>query len=89
MNRKDAYRVVMTLTLVIGNGFHPDNKMSDYINQDGKPSFKDTECAKWDPLLAEAHEALGEDVYLVGMAFMELNDECDLYNNEKHYELPE
>lgn len=82
MNRQEAFKVIMTLTLVIGGGFHPDHLIGDYVSgADNKQSYKEEDRQKWDKLLVKAKVVLGEDVYRVSMAFMSLYGEFKLRND--------
>lgn len=89
MTKTEAMNVIMTLTLVIGNGFHPDNLMSDYIDESGKSSFSDEECKGWDALLSEAKTVLDGDEYSLSMAFMKLNEAFHMTRVDITAELPE
>lgn len=67
---------------VIGNGFHPDNRMTDYIKGDNKPSFTDAECKYYQGMLDTAWEAFGDDIYSESITIMEANDEDKTINYE-------
>jgi hypothetical protein len=87
MTRQEAINLIMKMCLVIGGGFHPDHSLGDYVDCKGNILFTDEEVDKYDPLLDQAHEILGDDVYLVGMAFYDLNDEYNLYKYDRNFEL--
>lgn len=85
MTRQEAINLIMKLSLIIGGGFHPDHSLGDYVDGGGEALFEDEIVSKYDPLLDKAHRVLGDDVYLIGMAFMDLNDEFSFV--EKNFDL--
>lgn len=71
MNREQAIAFVTAQAKAIGVGFHPDDSFADYVCG-GQPSFDAVAAADLDSKLAAAHEALGDDIYLLAMEALRL-----------------
>ena len=62
---------------LIGNGFHPDSKISDYVKADGSMLFDDAMCTYYQGMLDTAWEAFGDDIYSESITIMEAKDDSD------------
>lgn len=58
-----AIKTVEKLVEKLGNGFHPDSFIGDYIDQNNEPSFSEEECKTLQVELDEANEIFGEKIY--------------------------
>lgn len=65
-----AKGVMTMLVLLLGPGFHPDDPLCDYVNDDGRPTFDPTTAALLQSMLDEAmyaFEVADEDPYEYGL----------------------
>jgi len=68
MSREEATQFLAFIIGRIGGGFHPDNKMSDYVNsKTGDNSFNEDEIKRYGTMLAQAWGKFGDDIYGVSM----------------------
>lgn len=71
--KKQAIEDVKFLFNKVGGGFHPDNKISEYVrmnNNNNEPAFNQEECTKYQKMLDEAWEVLGEEIYNISLMSM-------------------
>lgn len=47
----------------VGGGYHPDTKISEYVNVDGCPVFTPEECIRLQSLQDRAHEFFDNLIY--------------------------
>ncbi len=64
-----AMKTIEKLINLLGNGFHPDSFIGDYVDRNDKPSFNDDECKTLQVELDFANRILGDDVYNVANEF--------------------
>ena len=68
MDKKTAAAFIGYMVGRVGGGYHPDNKVEDYIHgQTGKQLFTAEEVATLQPLHDDMCLALGNESYVLGL----------------------
>lgn len=65
-----AVKYIHELVDEIGNGFHPDHHIEEYV-----PRYSDEEAERLQVKLDFANEHLGDEVYKVGMDYMDSKED--------------
>lgn len=66
--KEDAVSFIEACMIWIGEGFHPDTPMADYVALgNGQPTFTSNEAVYNQERLNRAFELLGDDIYECGM----------------------
>lgn len=71
MTREQAIMFIAFMEGRVGAAFHPDNEMDDYVMVTGQ-EFSEEERHRYDLLLKQAHEVLGNEVYDISLEAVHL-----------------
>ena len=67
MTRDEAIALVGWMVGRIGQGYHPDNRLAEYVDDRGVRLFEDKQLIHLQPLHDQMMELLDDEVYSIGL----------------------